>query len=274
VFSEIYKAGDVEGIQMTEKEFLCPKCSMEDKKNVMIYRHDMLECPECKTSFFLKEKSPLERYIGNWKKNAEEMYPLVRPELRQPDLPVPRLFFLYEDCYHTLLIGKYNASIVLMGVLLEAIMKERIKLRLGLDFRKPFGACLKVMMREGLMDAKDIKFLKRFKNEIRNPYTHADDKQIVEGIFVPVWELSIEEIHPEKFTEVLKNIKSGKRKPRIFPATFLPLRAIIKQEYDRRRATHLFNQVYDFLISAQIKYFKQEEYELFHKKFGSKPEAF
>jgi len=148
----------------------------------MIEKHDMIVCPKCQTKIIDKSKSPLGRYTEEWKRNAEEAFPLLRPPLYVNDLENPRLYFLYENCYHTLLIGQYNASIVLMGVLLEALMKERIWLKLGIDFRGPYGACLKKIEREKLMDVKDIVFLRKFKDEIRNPYQHVDDAQIVKEL--------------------------------------------------------------------------------------------
>ena len=135
----------------------------------------MLVCPDCQFSVVLTGESPLPRYIDTWKNHAEEIFPTLRPEMWQSDLPIPKLFFLYEDCYHTLLIGKYNASIIIMGVLLEALMKERIMLILGIEYTRPFDACLRVIEKNRLMNVDDICFLRKFKNEVRNPYQHADD---------------------------------------------------------------------------------------------------
>jgi hypothetical protein len=256
---------------MKEKKFLCPVCKRTKGEEVfMIEKHDMLVCPKCKTSFFIKGKSPLGRYVDTWKRNAKDVFPLLRPELSLPDLPIPTLFFLYEDCYHTLLIGKYNASIVLMGVLVEAIMKERIRLKLGIDFRHPYGPCLKIIEGKKFMEPEDIKFLRIFKNQVRNPYTHVDESQILEGLFVRVWPLELKEgFSLEMFEQFLENVESGQLEPKIVPANIPELRSIVKQTYDRKRAISLFNQVYDFLLAAKIKYFKQEEYDEYHKKFGT-----
>jgi len=219
----------------------------------------------------MKEKSPLGRYEEGWKRNAEYMFPLVRPPLYLNDLANPRLYFLYEDSYHTLLIGKYNASIVLMGVLLEALMKERIWLKLGLYFRGAYGACLRKIENERLMDAKDISFLRKFKDNIRNPYQHADDAQIVKEMgFYRVYPIPIDNSKSvaKQLEQGMKSVKTGKLKPVLMPVTHPLVRDIAKKEYDRKQVIGFFNQVYDFLLSAKIKYFKQEEYEEHHKKFG------
>ena len=256
---------------MGKNKLPCPTCKNLGKEVSMVEKDDMLVCPERQTAFQVEEISPLGRYGDNWKNNAEEIYPLLRPELNQADLPNIRLFLLYEDCYHTLLIGRYNASIVLMGVLLEALMKERIMVKLGIDFTEPYGACLKKIEDEKMMRKEDIKFLRDFKDMIRNPYQHADESKILQGVFIPVFPLQfVDKLSLEKLEQVLKNIKSGKLKPKLLHAADIPaIRSITKQEIDRRKAVNLFNQVYDFLQVAQIRYFKKEDYEEHHRKFGT-----
>ena len=258
---------------MKDKGFQCSRCmKLEGKEVFMIEKHDVLVCPRCKTSLIIKGKSPLPRYKENWTKNAEDIFLLLRPSLYIHDLPNPRLFFLYEDCYHTLLVGRYNASIVLMGVLLEALMKERIWLKLGIDFRGAYGACLKKIEDERLMKVEDIQFLRRFKDKVRNPYQHADEAQIVQGLgFVRAWPIELKRNATlQKLEKSLEEIKSGRLKPQLLPVDHPAIRPIIKQEYDRKHAIDLFNKVYDFLLIAHAKYFKQEEYDEHHKKFGTR----
>lgn len=271
--SFILAIGNTGGVSVEEKKFPCVRCKkMEGKEVFMIEKHDMLVCPNCKTSFFLKGKSPLGRYEDNWRKNAEEIFPLLRPPLYQSDLENPRLFFIYEDCYYTLLIGRYNAAIVLMGVLLEALMKERILLKSGKDFYGPYGACLSEIEGKKLMEVKDVYFLRKFKDRIRNLYTHADERQILKGVFVPVYPLQFEgEFSLKELEQGFEAVKSGQLKPKLLPAWDVPaIRSIVKQEYDRRLAMKLFNQVYDFLLDTKIKYFKPKEYEEHQKKFGTR----
>jgi len=261
------------GVSLEEKKFLCMACKKTKGEDVfMIEKHDMLVCPKCQTSLILSGKSPLGRYEENWKRNAEELFPLLRPPIDQADFGNPRLFFLYEDCYYTLLIGRYNASIVLMGVLLEALMKERIFLKLGIDFHRPYGDCLKKIENEKLMEVRDIQFLRKFKDQVRNLYQHADESRILHRVFAPVWPLEFKgDLSLEKLSQVMENVKSGRLKPKYLPiADIPPFRPLIKLAYDRKRAMQLFNQIYDFLLAAKIKYFKQEEYDEHHKKFETK----
>lgn len=255
---------------MEENLVLCPACkSTKDKDIPMEEKHDMLVCPRCDFSIIDKAKSPLGRYQEIWQKNSEELFPLLRPPFHQDFIANPRLFFLYEDCYHTLLIGRFNASIVLMGVLLEAVMKERISLKLGKDIRGAYGRCLKILADKELMEAEDLEFLRNFKDNIRNPYQHVDDSGILKGIFVPVWPFQFKGgVTFEKLEKAFEGAKSGRLKPKMLPAANNPaLRPVVKQALDRDRAIKLFDQVTDFLLACKIKYFKQKEYDAHHKRF-------
>ncbi len=257
---------------MENNERICGRCKkIEGKDVILIEQDDELVCPNCKTTLLIEGKSPLRRYEASWGKNAEDIFVFVRPPLYQTDLNNPRLFFLYEECYHTLLIGKYNAALILMGTLLETLLKERIWLKLNVDFHKDYGRCLELIEKRKLMEPIDILFLKRFKDEIRNPYTHADEAQILDGVIVPVYPIELpKDFTLEKLEAQFNKVKSGQQKPRLLFASDVPaIRSVVKQEYDRKRAIGIFNQVYDFLLAANIKYFKQREYDEHHAKFGT-----
>lgn len=121
------------------------------------------------------------------------------------------------------------------------------------------------------MRFEDIWFLRKFKDEVRNPYQHSDEAKILQGIYAPVWPFEFEgNLTLEKLERFMNDVKSGRAKPKLLPAAETPtIRSIIKQAYDRKRATELFNRVYDFLLDAKVKYFKQKEYDEHHKKFGT-----
>lgn len=258
---------------METGERICGRCKKIKNKDVsLIEKHDMLVCPECGTSIIVKGKYPLGRYVETWKKNAEEVFPLVRPPFIQNDISSIRLFFLYEDCYHSVLIGRYNAAIVLMGVLLEASMKELILLKTGKHFQKAYGKCIEKIRKEKLMDAWDIWFLKRFKDEVRNPYQHSDINKILQPLkFMRAYPLQIDlkkDTALLQLEQQIKNVKEGKMTPVLLPITLPTVRDLAKQDHDKKRAIQLFNQVYDFLLCANFKYFKQKDYDEHHKKFG------
>jgi len=256
-----------------EKKNICALCYKTDKREVeLVKKHDTLFCPNCKTTLILKWETPLGRYSEMWKENSEKIYPYLRPDIYQDEMPNPRLFFLYEDCYVNMLIGRYNAAIVLMGVLLEALMKERIHLKTGVVFKGAYGPALSEIEIKNLMQMGDIRFLREFKDSVRNLYQHADIEEILRGTYVRVWPIQFEgELTAEKLKKAHEQAKDGKIKPLLLPAANFPaFAAIIKQKRDRAISIMLFNRVYDFVRGAMVKYFKQEEYDEHKKMFGDK----
>ena len=158
-----------------------------------------------------------------------------------------------------------------MGTMLETLMKELIFLKLNIELTKPYGQCLKLIEENRLMNSYDILFLRRFKDEIRNPYTHADEAKILDGIMVPVYPIELPKgFTLEKLESQVQRVRSGEQKPKLVLVSEVPaIRAVVKQGYDKRHALDLFNEVYDFLIATHIKYFKQKEYDEHHQKFGT-----
>ncbi len=206
-----------------------------------------------------------------WEKNADKIIPYLRPPLNQDLFPIPKLLGLYHDVYSNILIGRYSASIVLMGVLLEAVVKERIRITTGKDYREPFGPCIKKLRKEELMRIDEIHFLTAFKNKIRNPYQHIDDYEILKDKYFPIWPIRFkDEISIEKLENCLTKIKRGEIEPKYLHAADIPaIRGMARGMHDKQIAIHLFNEVHDFLIGVLIKYFKKEVYDEYHKNYDS-----
>ncbi len=117
------------------------------------------------------------------------------------------------------------------------------------------------------MNENDINFLYKFKKEVRNPYQHVDDQRIMKNVISPIWELEFKSVEDIKLQ--IEAIRAGKIKP-----TFVDVsekRAILpiyKHEHDSKFAILLFNEVYDFMLNCNLKYFNQHEWDEYHKKFG------
>lgn len=259
-----------------EKENFCSVCGQKGETVKLEKKNDMLICSKCGTSWKIAGISPLGRYQDTWVDNSHFLFALLRPELPDSINLEPGLNSLYEDCYQTLLIGRYNASIVMMGVFLEALMKERIRLKTGKDFRKSYGWCIDRLrgikrLKNGcvrqlsggyLIEPKDVAFLDKFRDKVRNIYAHFDEAKLVYGRIMKGWEIPVDEIiDVKKFETTLKEIKSGKRKPLLLHATHPVLRSISKLESDRKVAVGLFNLVYDFTLCFALRYLRQKDYD-------------
>jgi len=225
----------------------------------------------------------LAAYQETWENNSDLLFALLRPELPSTVILEPGLKALYQDCYQTLLIGRYNASIVMLGVFLEALMKERIRLKTGEDFTKPYGQCVDRLMgikrskrrieRVGdgynLIASNDIIFLDKFRDEVRNAYAHFDEAKIVDGRIMQAWEIPLDFGQPSlpKLEAAIKEVKAGKREPLLLRVTHPALRSISKMFIDPKMAVDLFNSVYDFALGFIMKYLQQRDYDECNKCF-------
>jgi hypothetical protein len=264
------------------QELICSVCNKKGDAITLQKKNDTLVCPKCGQSWLIEGASPLGRYQEFWVSTSSFLVALLRPELPSNVKLEPGLNSLYEDCYQTLLIGRYNASIVMMGVFLEALMKERIRIKTGKDFTKPYGECvdkLKGIKRERkgqikqlshgyLIEPKDILFLDRFREKVRNIYAHFDETKLVEGRIIKGWEIPFDDIiNLTKFEAIMKEIESGQRKPLLLHATHPALRSVSKLSTDRMTAVRLFNLVYDYMLGFVIKYLRPKDYDEHNKEY-------
>jgi hypothetical protein len=201
-------------------------------------------CPECNNSYFIDGIPFLEAYEAQWKESTINAFYLLRPELNSCDLFDPELFSLYLDCYQTLLIGRYNASIVMMGLLVEKIAENVLYLKLGKYVKGPLGNRLNVIEENNLMDLNDIRFISNFKDRIRNRYQHLDYKKILEGIECPVWKFNYTDA--EDMLSKIEKCKSGEIAPTLVDVSEMrALWAMYKEKYDSEIAITLFNEIYE-----------------------------
>ena len=248
-------------------------------------KNDVLQCSNCNSAFPLETISPLVGYQETWKDNSSFLFAILRPELPDHVILEPGLKELFEDCYHTLLIGRYNASIVMMGAFLEALMKERIRLKTGKDFTEAYGKCVDRLMgikRSGkgrkqrieragdgcnLIDSTDIRILDKLR-DLRNTYAHFDEKKVVKGLVGQIHQIPFKKgtILADLETAI-KEVKSGQRTPMLIDVTHPALRSVFKMGADRKKAIPLFNIVYDFTLGFALKYLRQKDYDECNRRF-------
>ena len=200
---------------------------------------------------------------------------MMRPPFEAEDLGNPFLLELYRDAYFPILTGRPNAGIVMLGVLLEALVKEVIYLNEGKSFKGEFGPALDHAEEQGYIRREDAATLRSFKNRIRNPYQHQDLAKILRGKTVRVWPIQVDPNNPVKSIEKgIADIKTGELQPKVVLAdTIGSLGIAVKLDIDKKTATHLFNSVHDFLIQAKVRYLSPEKYDEFNKRFGNPIES-
>src|SRR3989344_7624578 len=121
-------------------------------------------------------------------------------KLPNKELPFmePHLRALYFETYFLLAQEFYNASLVLMGILLENIVKEKLFIEgvkdeelEKMNFGQTINKCVKIL------NSQELDFLKKKKEELRNPYAHYNKMKLSEGIYFPGWKIPSNEIVPK-----------------------------------------------------------------------------
>jgi hypothetical protein len=266
---------------VVESQFVCSVCQTNGKTTVLQKKNDKLECPKCGTTWFIDGESPLGRYHETWKDLSSFLFCVLRPELPSNVFLELGLKELLQDCYQTLLIGRYNASIVMMGVFLEALMKERIRLKTGVDFKEPYAKCVDKLMgikrnkgrietlsHGSLIEMQAVIFLDRFR-EKRNMYQHFNEAEVVKQQIHEAYEIPFENAAQfvASLDETIKQINEGNRKPMLLSAAHPALRSMSKLQVDRKTAFELYNNVYDFTLEFIFKYLRQKDYDEHNRQF-------
>ena len=205
---------------------------------------------------FLKNR--VEAIEQQWVENVRKT---IFFRVRAFDFPhmEPRLRQAYMDTYCVTMMGFWNVSIFMQGVLLETLVKEIIFAKEKKDFRKAFGDAIDRCEKKGYLTDVEIKFLRRFKDEIRNLYQHVDVKKIVGERKVPAWPIPLEK------GKVVKSLKKGIEKVRKGEAGSGELTGyknmrgvgdVIKGTIDEQLALPLFCLVERFVRGLSTKHFK------------------
>ena len=150
---------------------------------------------------------------------------------------IKQLYFEAKELYW---LGRYNACIIICCVLLEAMLKDIIKLKEGKQkVEMEFEEVIKHCKEKGYIDETYKKWLIEVKDRFRNPYLHANLEQILPHIMVP-------------------GVAIGTSNPdvQIITTQTIPtLRDIQKPEFDREQSLVLFKEVHKFVKKMSEEHF-------------------
>lgn len=207
----------------------------------------------------------IEQELIKVKKNLE----VNLDKLPKEDLPFiePHLVALYFQTYFLTAHGFHNPGLIMCGVLLEALVKQRLyesgisdnKIE-KMDFGKAITECEKMK----ILGKEEIEFLRNKKDKLRNPYLHYNQIKLTEKIQVPLGQIPLDKLkefilkvskgeltEQEARNQIFKNsnpkLKSSKE--------FRPLGQVIKSQIDEEIAIPTFLEIDNFLRSFCKKYF-------------------
>ena len=211
-----------------------------------------------------------EKLIENELANTREIMSKTLDKLPNKELPFmePHLRSLYFETYFLLAKGFYNASLVLMGILLENVIKEKLFMEGTKDEELEkinFGVALTKI--KPFISDEEFKFLDDRKLRLRNPYAHYNKMKLSEGIYFPVWTV---ENPVQKLIALQERVNKGELaeaqarqelikgvEPKLMSSKeFRPISQIAKSEKEKSQVTDVFLEIDGFVREFAEKYFK------------------
>ena len=182
----------------------------------------------------------------------------------------PHLRALYFEIYFLLAQKFYNASLVLMGILLESMIKEKLHLEKILDDELEemnFGQAIKKCRNDNILTKLELDFLEDRNKKLRKPYAHYNKMKLSQGIYFQTHKISnpvkkIIELHEKVLRGELTEKQSQEElmkdtKPEFMSSKeFRPLAQIAKNEREKREAINVFLEIDKFVREFSEKYFK------------------
>jgi len=219
-----------------------------------------------------KEKL-IESELGRMKNSLSKML----DKLPNKEIPFmePHLRALYFETYFLLAQEFYNASLVLMGILLENIAKEKLFIE-GVKDKEleemSFGKVISWFEKMEVLDSQELEFLKKKKEELRNPYAHYNKMKLSEGIYFSGWKIPSDGL-VSKLIALDKRVKDGELtekeaqqelikgvKPELISSKeFRPIAHIAKREREKVSAIDIFLEIDKFIRDFAKKYFKPKD---------------
>ncbi|MCD4759458.1 hypothetical protein K8R33_01050 [archaeon] len=204
------------------------------------------------------------------KKFIERIKQLPNEELPHVEVGIRKLYF---ETYYLCALGFHNATIVMCGILCEALLKDLIYDKEKKEAHEigeigeksaTLGNVIIFCSDKKYIDPDEAGWFREIKNNIRDLYQHSNVKKIVKKTLggEPVYlEKRIEGPTKIGAEEFLKRVKEviGHFKPDglVSGKNMRPLYDLEKGRIDEQRSLPLFLEVDKFLRVFAIKHFKQ-----------------
>jgi len=224
-----------------------------------------------KTFIFTDKDKFIEQRLKDIKENLNKnLDSLPKEELPFMELHLRALYF---QSYFLFAEGFYNASLVLCGILLENLVKEKLFMHGVKDEELEninFGQAIQKCEQMKLL-SEELKFLKEKKEKLRNPYAHYNKMKLSEGIYYPVWKVKNpveklislhERVSKGELTEAeaRQELIKGVSPTLMSSKEFRPIATMAKSQVEEEGlAKYTFLEIDKFTRDFAIKYFKPKD---------------
>ncbi len=219
--------------------------------------------------------SDKKKFIENELEKIKDTMSKTLENLPNEELPFmePHLRALYFETYFLLAEGFYNASLVLCGILLENIVKEKLFME-GIpdeDLENmDFGVAISKCIEKNVLTKDEINFLRNRKNRLRNPYAHYNKMKLSKGIYFRAWKIEnpvekLKELGEQvrkgelKESEARKKLIEGVKPEFISSEDLRGVSHIAKGEMEKKQAVPVFLEIDKFTREFAEKYFKPKD---------------
>jgi len=217
-----------------------------------------------------------DKLIQNELKNLKDKLEVNLIKLPNEELPFmePHLRALYFQTYFLIAYGFNNSSLVMCGVLLESLIKQRLFDKGISDDeieKMDLGNVIKRCCKEKIISKEEIDFLKDKKDKLRNPYIHYNQFKLTKGMQTLGWVAPGNET-VQRLIELDKKVKEGLltekeaqmelikgMTPKVISSK--EVRAVaqtFKTDIDEKIAIPTFLEIDKFIREFADKYFKTE----------------
>jgi len=210
-------------------------------------------------------KEYVERLLSVLRNEAIEILSKIPNE--DPTISVgPRIRKLYFETLQVLILGCFNASIVMCGLLLEALLKELLRIKKdSIEEDIKFYDSINLCRKKGYITKPEKKWIHGVRKNVRDLYQHSQVRKIVGNVsYSGKW---INFKNPADLLETIKRIQSGqdtsnldvKIEDVIKTNDEIPeLGDIAKGQLDKKRALPLFLEVNNFLKEIVKRHFEKK----------------
>lgn len=192
--------------------------------------------------YFVK-KEDAEKIFENISTQKEQIIERIRQVPLLDDLQMePQNRLLYYEVISNYWFGNFNASIILLSVLVESFLKEIYFFKEGQHSEETLSPLIEICNQKGIITQSEKCPLSKFADTVRNTYLHGNIHRIVEKITLPAYKIDL--TNP-----------SAPPEPTYVTEDSLPtIRSIAKTEIDKMRSRKMIIEIIKMLsaISKRI----------------------
>lgn len=240
----------------------CAICQAKGQSNPRIKEPGRIGCPVCESWILVSD----EDWVAVLLHQAEKLWRNPNGIAFRPwgsATPLEGYGSLMNDAWLCLSLGRYNASIILLGAAVESTLQEVLRVKKNEHFSGTMGGLIGYFQDERLLDRHLIEFAALFASVVRNPWQHQKDAEIARGKTIKgkVMTLDKENLLESLLSQVKAVIDGDVEMDDLHADRDPVARLAIRNAIDEGVAYPLFNQCWWWMTLVESRYLKTSNYD-------------